>query len=273
MKILSTFLKGKITDEQNEDRIVITPHYVGVVDGATSKSSFRKDGKTSGQWAADLVVEAIQSLPVVASMPMAVAIITQRILRFYEENLLWDEVKQYPERRLTASCVLYSCAQRQIWMIGDCQCRVGAQTFTNAKKIDSLLSEARSAFIEAELLKGISIHALQEEDTGRSFIRPFLVNQSVFQNTVAGSEYAFTVFDGFPVALEKVKVLSVPEGANVILASDGYPVLLDTLAATEAYLQEIIQKDPLCIRLYKSTKGVYKGQCSFDDRAFISFSV
>jgi glycerophosphoryl diester phosphodiesterase len=57
----------------------------------------------------------------------------------------------------------------------------------------------------------------------------------------------------------------------VILASDGYPELFDTLQETEEHLQKIIQEDPLCYKLQSLTKAVYPGQCSYDDRSYIRF--
>ena len=53
------------------------------------------------------------------------------------------------------------------------------------------------------------------------------------------------------------------------LASDGYPVLKGTLAESERELERIINNDPLCIDLYKATKGVMQGYKSFDDRTYI----
>ena len=38
-------------------------------------------------------------------------------------------------------------------------------------------------------------------------------------------------------------------------------------------LRDILEKDPLCIRLYKSTKGIKKGNCSFDDRAYLRIKI
>jgi len=58
-------------------------------------------------------------------------------------------------------------------------------------------------------------------------------------------------------------------GESLILASDGYPKLFSTLHESENYLRFILKEDPLCYKLYKSTKGLKKGAVSFDDRAFI----
>lgn len=57
----------------------------------------------------------------------------------------------------------------------------------------------------------------------------------------------------------------------MILASDGYPKLFNSLIESELYLKKIINEDPLCYKLFKSTKGINKGKLSFDDRAYIKF--
>lgn len=270
--MMEVFLKGKTSEAANEDRIVMTPYYIGVIDGATSKSDFRQEGMTTGQWAGQLVEEAVRSLPPLSAGPDAAAAITRRIARFYEENGLWDRVRQHPEQRLTASAVVYSRHRKEVWLVGDCQCLIGGRSFTNGKRIDTLLAEVRSVYLEARLLQGIPQEALLEHDSGRDVIRPFLVEQSVFQNLPSSaSPYAYAVFDGFPLPPSALRILPVAPGEQVVLASDGYPRLFPTLADSERYLNELLQKDPLCIRSYKSTKGMYKGQCSFDDRAYVSF--
>ena len=65
----------------------------------------------------------------------------------------------------------------------------------------------------------------------------------------------------------------VQDGETVILASDGYPQLAQTLAESESKLQDTIDKDPLLINLYKSTKGIVPGNVSYDDRTYIRFTV
>ena len=59
----------------------------------------------------------------------------------------------------------------------------------------------------------------------------------------------------------------------VVLASDGYPVLRKTLKECENELDYIRQNDPMCFRLFRSTKGIKQGNASFDDRAFCKFIV
>ena len=57
------------------------------------------------------------------------------------------------------------------------------------------------------------------------------------------------------------------------MASDGYPVLKETLEETEEALKIVLETDPLCFRQYKSAKGLQKGNNSFDDRTYIKFEL
>lgn len=59
--------------------------------------------------------------------------------------------------------------------------------------------------------------------------------------------------------------------SEIVLASDGYPFLKPTLAASEAALAEQIANDPHNIRSFIATKGIVEGNKSFDDRTYIRF--
>ena len=78
------------------------------------------------------------------------------------------------------------------------------------------------------------------------------------------------MIDGFHVPDEGIRVLSFPENVEtVVLASDGYPYLKDTLIASEQALQELLQDDPMLFRKYKTTKSIQQDNLSFDDRAYL----
>ena len=258
MRIIEQFTKGKVSDEKSEDRIVVTDDYIAVVDGATSQAGTGENNKTPGAQAAEMVAEALRRLPPDADLTAAAAFITSRFKK--------------TESKPTASAAIYSRRHRQVWLIGDCQCIVNGTLHTNAKKIDTLMAESRAAFIHAALLNGETEESFLNDDVGRDFIKPFLKRQPIFQNNPDAEEYAFSVFDGNPVLLDKVKIINVTSDP-VVLATDGYPRLLPTLKESEESLKETVREDPLCINVYRATKGVYKGQCSFDDRAYVSFLV
>lgn len=71
---------------------------------------------------------------------------------------------------------------------------------------------------------------------------------------------------------EKLVVIPVPAGSWVTLATDGYPVLFETLEESEAALAAALKKDPLCYRENPQTKGLITGNTSFDDRCYLQFT-
>lgn len=275
IKIEEYFLYGKKSPETNEDGIFVNEHYAAVIDGATSKSNFSKDGKTSGRLAMELVIEAISKLPSSATMEEAIEYITANIYEFYKENDMLDELKIHPNKRFTANGVIYSNSRQEVWQIGDCQCIIGDIYSSNEKAIDGIMANARAAFNEVAILKGeIKLENLGNYDPGREFIKPFLERQAILQNNPNKEQpFSFPVFDGFPIHPEQVNVFSVKNTKEIILSSDGYPYLFDTLKKSEEYLLDILKKDPNCFREYKSTKGMKKGNHSFDDRAYLKISL
>jgi len=154
-------------------------------------------------------------------------------------------------------------------MIGDCQCMVDNKLHLNNKLIDRLLSETRAFYIVKELINGKTIEDLRKFDTGREYILPLLKSQLYFQNNRFDSEYSYCVIDGFKINISQVKVIDTHNAKNIVLASDGYPKLFNNLNETEKYLNYVIEKDPLCYNLYKSTKGKGINMVSYDDRAYL----
>ena len=50
--------------------------------------------------------------------------VTMAVRKKYSSKRI-DFYAEHPEERITASCIVYSRLQRQLWIIGDCQCLVG----------------------------------------------------------------------------------------------------------------------------------------------------
>lgn len=269
------FLKGKKSPSSNEDGIIITSDFAAIIDGATAKSNFEMNGKKTGRLAMELALEAIRKFPKDIDAKEAITRITNEIYNFYVEHHLLDELKAQPGKRFTANGVIYSYARNEVWQVGDCQCIIGNLYSSNEKEIDGIMANARSAFNEVALANGMAtMQSLAEHDLGRDFIAPFLSRQAILQNNPDKNQrYAFPVFDGFPVNMEQVNIFPVGKVKEIILSSDGYPRLFSTLKESECYLMNILKNDPLCMRQYKSTKGIKNGNCSFDDRAYLRISL
>ncbi len=274
MQILEQFIEGKTSNKDNcEDSIFISDSFIAVIDGATSKSSRKYNNSNSGKACSELLNKSLKNLPKKISAKQATLYLSNEVLSLYENQEFVDYLEKNSFERASASIIIYSKYRNEIWMIGDCQCLVDNKKYTNTKVIDKLLSSIRSFYIHSEIKLGKSFQSFQEQDLGREFILPLLKKQLLFQNSKERSEFSYGVIDGFEVAENEIKIIDVSKAKEIVLASDGYPKLFNTLVKTEAYLKDIIKKDPLCYKKYKSTKGLQKGNLSFDDRAYIKIRI
>ena len=264
--IIEKYICSKTGDDsKNEDGLFINENFISVIDGATSKSDRLYSGKTGGQILKDSIIQTLSELRGDENYIDAIRAIQYNIIKVKDE-LNIDHA--------AASAVIFSRYCKQLWLIGDCQARIGARTIRPRNKVDALLSEARSFAIAALLKQGYSVEQLQKNDLGRESILPFLKMQKVFENSDGKYGYYVLNTDPSPIDPEVItKVYQVRSGDEVILASDGYPELKDTLEQSEQYLFDLIKRDPLLYEYYPTTKGLMNGNVSFDDRTYIRFIV
>jgi glycerophosphoryl diester phosphodiesterase len=272
MEILEEFIASKTNDiEDCEDGIFKSNNFIAVIDGATAKTNVKYDELSPGKKGKDVVLECLLDFKADISCREAINSLTNKIAEYYRDNGIFERLLAHPEERMSLSIVIFSKFRKEIWMIGDCQCIVDYQVYTNKKKVDTVMAELRSFYNQWELMSGASIQSLIEKDLGREFILPLLKKQYLFQNNMLGNDFSYGVIDGFNLDDDKVKIVSNFQSNIIVLASDGYPQLFNSLSKSENYLNEVLNLDPLCIKKYKSTKGKTSGNYSFDDRAFIKF--
>lgn len=253
---------GKSAKQPCEDAVVLTPHFAAVIDGSTSKKALCPGEETPGHFAMRKVGEAIARLSPCADKLTMLKTLTSAL----------DGKGDY---RPTCSAVIFSRHRKVVWPVGDCQCRFGGHTYTHRKWVDEVLSRVRSDILHYRLQQGLSSkEELFRQDVGRAFILPFLRDQLHFQNDPCPcNPFRYPVFDGREVFPDDVPEYDVSEEDELVLASDGYPVLEDTLAETERQLQRLLQSDPLCIDENCSTKGFMAGSRSFDDRTYLRLQI
>ena len=288
MKIIESSIIGKKSPEACEDGMVVTDDFIAVIDGSTSKTPkhLNPDMK-NGRYAMMLISEYIrEELKADASADDFCQGVTAYIYnKVYEKLGLEERLKEHPEERLTASAILYSRTRNEVWMVGDCQAIIDGKLYENGKPYEQEIARKRVELIE----QGLS------PAEARKQIEPLLI-----EAMLSGQNQTYTVIDGFPIYREGVKVVSVSDSCSVqdtvpasdtvpcsdsvsasgtisvssseiVLASDGYPFLEPTLAASEAALAEQIANDPQNIHSFIATKGIVEGNKSFDDRTYIRF--
>ena len=296
MKIIESSIIGKKSPEACEDGMVVTDDFIAVIDGSTSKTPkhLNPDMK-NGRYAMMLISEYIrEELKADVSVDDFCQGVTAYIYnKVYEKLGVEERLKEHPEERLTASAILYSRTRNEVWMVGDCQAIIDGKLYENGKPYEEKIARKRVELIE----QGLS------PAEARKQIEPLLI-----EAMLSGQNQTYTVIDGFPIYREGVKVVSVSDSCSVqdsvpasnsipasdsvpcsdsvsasgtflvssseiVLASDGYPFLEPTLAASEAALAEQIANDPQNIHSFIATKGIVEGNKSFDDRTYIRFSV
>ena len=266
MKIIESSIIGKKNPEACEDGMVVTDDFIAVIDGSTSKTPkhLNPDMK-NGRYAMMLISEYIrEELKTDASVDEFCQGVTAYIYnKVYEKLGVEERLKEHPEERLTASAILYSRTRNEVWMVGDCQAIIDGKLYENGKPYEQEIARKRVELIE----QGLS------PAEARKQIEPLLI-----EAMLSGQNQTYTVIDGFPIYREGVKVVAlktepVSSPNEVVLASDGYPFLKPTLAASEAALAEQIANDPQNIHSFIATKGIVEGNKSFDDRTYIRFSV
>lgn len=294
MKIIESCIIGKKSPEACEDGMVVTDDFIAVIDGSTSKTPkhLNPDMK-NGRYAMMLISEYIrEELKADASVDDFCQGVTAYIYnKVYEKLEVEERLKEHPEERLAASAILYSRTRNEVWMVGDCQAIIAGKLYENGKPYEEKIARKRVELIA----QGLS------PAEARKQIEPLLIKAML-----SGQNQTYTVIDGFPIYREGVKVVSVSDSSSVqdsvsssdscsvqdpvscsgsasasdtipsssseiVLASDGYPFLKPSLAASEAALAEQIANDPQNIHSFIATKGIVEGNKSFDDRTYIRF--
>lgn len=271
MRISETFLQGKENNPLTcEDGIFISDKIIAVIDGATSDGELLWEGHRSGCYAKEVLLRCLAGMGEESFM-------TGEDVLAKLDAALWQAVAaqgredvaalEYPR----AAIIFYNDDTKEVISYGDCQCSINGVVHSGTKRIDRLNEELRAFVLEYELLQGRTVGELKENDTGRAAIMDNLKKQCVFENVPGPFGYA--VLNGRGIVPSLIKRYKVSPGDQVILASDGYPVLGKDLEESEEYLRAKLKTDPLCFREIPSTKGMRRGNVSFDDRALCRFIV
>lgn len=269
MDIIESFIRGKRADQSLcEDAIAVTDGFIAVFDGVTAKQKL-PDGRPGGLIAAKAAAAALSCASPDADAPHALSEIDRAVSDAQSEYASFFAAE--PAARGGVNAVIFSRALSQIWQYGDCPALLDGRLLDTSKEFDDVCANARRLCLEEELLRGKTTEQLLEHDTGREFIMPLLLGESLFVN--GSGAFSYVVIDGRGIRADRTVITPVPAGSEVVLASDGWPLLCPTLEESEEALDRIRREDPLCMSLFVSTKGFVKGQGSFDDRAYIRFTV
>ena len=269
MRIIENFIKGKRKEQSKcEDGYIIKDNFIAVVDGVTAKGNHLWEGMySSGCYAKNRILEYLKGNVENQNAQELFSNLSNVLKEAYFSEME-EDIK---EERLRACIMVYNGFYREIWSYGDLQCMIDETFYQDSKEIDDIMAQKRIDVIKKALNDGMTTEELLKNDIGREAILKDIKKQFSYENKKC--KYGYPVINGDEIAPEMIKKISVPSGAEIVLASDGYPILRKTLEESEKELERILKEDPLCIGENPSTKSVQPGYCSFDDRAYIRFKI
>lgn len=271
MKIIEQFTKGKTGDDtKNEDRIAVTPDFIGVFDGVTSRAGFMLNNMSTGTFASGVLADALAQLPPDIDAHQAVISLNKTlhdksVEAAKQEGKTFAETWSWP----AAALLVYSRARREVWRVADSTFVLDGQANYKFFPQEQTVAELRRAFFCAKLAKGMTEAQLLDNDISWNLITPIISELKIFANY--DGPFGYGVLNGSAVPKTHIEVFPASGAREIIFASDGYPTVLGTLASTEAELKRVLTEDPLMYKLHPQVKGVKKGHISFDDRAYIRF--
>ncbi len=271
MEVIEKCVIGKKNQHECEDGIFVSDSFIAVIDGSTSKTDRRiRPQCKNGRLCMELIKTYIASLAHDADLQDFCTGVTSYIYNVYGKyGIDTERLLFHPEERLTASAVIYSSFRNQVWFIGDCQGIINGTYYDNPKPMEAVFAEKRAAVLAEKLSCGaVTVEDVQTDDIGRRAIIGGLTDYCKNQNQL------YPVIDGFKIPISKTKTVCVETGCKeIILASDGYPFLKPTLQESESALADLLEQDPLCMKIFKATKGLMYGNKSFDDRSYVRFRI
>lgn len=273
IKVIETFLLGREKDiNLCEDGFIVTDDYAVIIDGAGTPSPMLFNGKKGGRYMMEIIYDYVSDLKDTGYLTNIEFLngLNNFITDRYKEEGFFNELSNNINSRPMASMVVYSKSLNQLWFYGDCKALVDGIQYENPKFIDEVMLDARKMVIEGELLLGRTKESILKDDIGRDYINKLLSYQRLFLHSRDETPLAFSSIDGFDFRLEDIKVVSLRgDVSEIVMTSDGYNDLRETLLDTENILKDSLKNDPLSINELKGFK-VYSDEFnSFDDRSYI----
>lgn len=257
VRVVECFLEGKADPAACEDALVVTPDHVAVIDGMSSPLA-TADRSASGRTFALAVAQAVLTLPADADARQAVTWVTEALAGIVAAHA----------GPAGAVAALYSRLRGEVWRVGDVHIAIDGRMLPGEKAVDVAYGQFRAAVNAARLAAGATLADVLNQDPGQEAAAELLRWQHHLANREVA--YGYGVLDGSHVPDRHIEVYPVPEGATVVLATDGYLGPAPSLALAERELADGLRRDPACIgELQRMGKGLRGGQTHPDDRTYV----
>ncbi|WP_316861464.1 hypothetical protein [uncultured Cohaesibacter sp.] len=260
MKIVETFSCGKATSGYNEDKLVSSDNHFGILDG--SRGPFYRGTDVIAAMLDDakgLIEHFSEDITLEACVEQLVDLAVSH-----------KKKAGFEDHRTSGGFVfsLYSRYHNEIWRVGDCKILNGGREFSQFWSTEDICAKARALKVHALLNKGLSVADIQALADYDHMIDDLLQVAASFLNRENDSR-SFGAINGAPVPGPYIERIPTQTG-RLVITSDGYPAIHETLEQTEASLQQLLTLDPLCINENMQCKGLGPGRISYDDRSYIA---
>lgn len=256
----------------NEDCVVISPgfNFIAVVDGSSLAAGETLRGMSGGRFAASSIAQSVRDLPADIDSRSALSLITSNLQK--DLRGACTEAGRDPAQSLAAAAaVIYSHHRGEIWSVADCPFMVDGKAFSTRLRVAEIRAMARKYKIEELIATGkfTETQLLENDPTPAIVAKELMPNSKIFANHPT-SELGYGVINGNPIPDRHIRVISVGSAQEIVLASDGYPQVFNSLAATERHLSEVVASDPLCYKENPQPKAVKSGRY-YDDVSYVRF--
>lgn len=261
--ILEHFSCGKARNGYSEDRVVQTPHHFGVLDGSRGPAYRQSD-----------VITAIMEDAVAMLHRVPADITLETLVEAFTALVHTHKMEAgFTDSRRTGGFVfcLYSAHHGEIWRVGDCKFRQMGETNDKFWQVEKQSARVRAMMIRSMQYDGLTVPEIMAHEEYDQLIAPLLYHQSNYLNRDADpSGFGAIIGDRVPSRfIERHKA----QAGRLVITSDGYPALFDTLRETEQHLAMLLGEDPLCIHANLQCKGLGADRVSFDDRGYIAADI
>ena len=259
--VIEAFVGGKAADNASEceDVLVLSEHYVAVIDGMSSPLR-RNNERPSGKRFAHAVGTAIATLPPDCDAVAATDAISAAT----------SGVSSGHSGPSGAVAAILSLTRREVWRIGDVHVRIDDSYLPGSKHVDEIGTQYRAVVNHSALLAGASLHEIRANDPGLAALAPLLKGMEHLANRAC--EFGFGVLNGTTVPRDFIEVYSAPETpCDIVLATDGFLSAAPTLDEAESALRHALSGDPACIglELRSMGKAITPGAHFPDDRCYV----
>ena len=261
--VLEQFSCGKAPNGYSDDRIILSENHYGILDGSRGPIY---EGSDVISALLDDAKAMIESMPATITLSALVADLIA--LAAAHKNAAGFE-----DYRTSGGFVfcLYSDHFKEIWRVGDCKFRNKGVENSVFWQTEEICAKARAIKLNALLQNGLDVDAIMARADYDHLIDDLLKDEASFLNR-GSNPFSFGAINGQPVPECYIERFPARSG-RLIITSDGYPSVLDTLNDCEQELARLLVIDPLCIAENLQCKGLSPDRLSFDDRSLISADI